>query len=385
MSDKKLENQMKLNNQLVMIFFDEKTSTESKIKKMKYLIKLGADKNVVIKSKSLLSYVMDEKIEDAVIYLSKIGAEEKVYLGGYQKKINEEFLRVLETGDLEKSKLVYYKGAEVGYVNSRGQFPLMCAVRGKNAELVKFLIDKGADVKYVNEYDKSAIGEASYYGTPEIIDMLVAYGANENEKDALGSSLFQRSVSSKNKEVAEKFIKDGVDVDEKGFHGTTAIISACSRGSKEIVLMLIDKGADVNEVNNDGFSGLMQAAANGHLEVVKIMLDNGADKNAKDKVFGRNALLWAMHCGHKEVAEEIANRMELNLLKKENTKALREALKEGHSDVVESLVKIERKQILKRLAKTNISKKTGKVFKKRSGLEKFFLTLYEDTKRALEK
>ena len=56
---------------------------------------------------------------------------------------------------------------------------------------------------------------------------------------------------------------------------------------------LLKAGADANERGPQGETPLMLASRNGNLDAIKILLDHKADVNAKEKLRGTTALMWA--------------------------------------------------------------------------------------------
>ena len=74
------ENQEKLNEQLFNVLADEKASDEARLKKLKYLVRLGADVNARLYGKSVLSKAFEKGV----------GAEVVEFLEKYQKKVSSQ-------------------------------------------------------------------------------------------------------------------------------------------------------------------------------------------------------------------------------------------------------------------------------------------------------
>ena len=79
-----------------------------------------------------------------------------------------------------------------------------------------------------------------------------------------------------------------------------AVSGVASHGSAPMIDKLLKAGADPNERGPEGETPLMLAARTGNLDAIKVLLDHKADVNAKDKLRGTTALMWA--------AEQVASR-----------------------------------------------------------------------------
>ena len=71
------ENQEKLNEQLFNVLADEKVSDEARLKKLKYLVRLGADVNARLYGRSVLSKAIEQEASVEVQnFLREKGANE---------------------------------------------------------------------------------------------------------------------------------------------------------------------------------------------------------------------------------------------------------------------------------------------------------------------
>ena len=69
-------NQEKLNEQLLNVVLSDKDSEEAKLKKVKYLVRLGADVNAMFFGKSMLFWAKETGVEEMVEFLKENGAKE---------------------------------------------------------------------------------------------------------------------------------------------------------------------------------------------------------------------------------------------------------------------------------------------------------------------
>ena len=211
-------NQEKLNEQLFNVIKNDKDSDEVRLKKVKYLVYLGADVNARLYGKSVLSKAIEQNV----------GIEVQDFLR--EKGANEWVISKEEV--LEVSK---------GFWDDEGDL--------KSLEEIKELLKKGADVNASDKYGRTALMMAARLGTLDVVKCLVEHGADFEAKD-----------------------KDG----------WTALIKAAIFGKLDVVKCLAECGADLDVKDKNGRTALMKAANWGELDVVKYLVEGGADLEAKD-------------------------------------------------------------------------------------------------------
>ncbi len=121
----------------------------------------------------------------------------------------EEILDAAAKNDLEKLKMFYFMGYDMGDKNDVGWDPLIVASFNGAFETVKFLIDIGCDINSTNNKGTSvlmyALTEASKSGDLSIIEYLIDYGADLEHKDWKGVSIMNYAEAQGNP-VVIKFI-----------------------------------------------------------------------------------------------------------------------------------------------------------------------------------
>ena len=212
-------NQEKLNEQLFNVIADEKTSDEARLKKLKYLVRLGADVNARLYGKSVLSKAIEQNAGAQVVEFLR----EK---GGNEWVISKE----------EALKL------SLGFWNDKGGF--------KSLEEIKEILKKGADLEAKDRDGRTALMKAAMIGDIEGV---------------------------------KSFVECGADFGAKDKYGRTALMKAAYNGHLEVVKYLAECGADVEAKDVDGRTALMKAANWGELDVVEYLAQNGADLEAKDE------------------------------------------------------------------------------------------------------
>ena len=110
------DNQDKLNEQLFNVIADEKVSDEARLKKLKYLVRLGADVNTRALGigKSILVFAKESKDEEVVKFLQDKGAIEIYPTKEEALELSKGFWD--DKGDLkslEEIKELLKKGADV--------------------------------------------------------------------------------------------------------------------------------------------------------------------------------------------------------------------------------------------------------------------------------
>ena len=138
------------------------------------------------------------------------------------------------------------------------------AMKGDKAGL-RVLLEQKADVNAPQTDGATAIQWASYRDDMEMVDLLISAGAN---------------VKLANRE------------------GATALYLASIHGNPAMIDKLLNAGADPNERGPEGETPLMLASRAGNLDAIKVLLDHKADINAKDKIRGTTALMWASEQAH---------------------------------------------------------------------------------------
>ena len=139
------------------------------------------------------------------------------------------------------------------------------AVLNLNPKLVEYFLDKGASIEKA--------GETDVYGNI----MMAAAGSkfnNSNDKSPVDLTLLEKSAENSAKimqmiidKVDKKLINDSLE-------GKTPLIIAVGNSYIDTAKILIENGADVNSVDFEGWSALSYAVNNGDIEIAKLLLEN---------------------------------------------------------------------------------------------------------------
>jgi len=191
-----------------------------------------------------------------------------------------------------------------------GTTPLMRAVYGQMPDTAKLLIDAGADVRKANSYGVTALYIAARAGDEVATRMLLAAGADANAAlPASGETVLMTAAKAGNADVVRALLTGGaagVSLDALGKARAAARIAE-GAGYAPSTNPAIDRNyADVNARERlYGRTALMIAAAEGHLESVRLLIEAGSDLHVVDAE-GSTALTLARSNGNLDVAALLA-------------------------------------------------------------------------------
>lgn len=205
------------------------------------------------------------------------------------------------------------------YAKETEKYPIYCAVKNKNLNMIKILLDNNFDLKresYILSYAMENSDE-------NIVKYLVENGADMYSYEI--TALYQ-AVLNLNPKLVEYFLDKGASIEKAGGTDVYGNIMMAAAGSKfnnsndkspvdlilleksaensaKIMQMIIDK-VDKKLINDslDGKTPLIIAVGNSYLETAKILIENGANINAVD-IEGWSALSYAVNNGDIEIAK----------------------------------------------------------------------------------
>ncbi|TXJ12269.1 ankyrin repeat domain-containing protein [Brachyspira aalborgi] len=205
------------------------------------------------------------------------------------------------------------------YAKETEKYPIYCAVKNKNLNMIKILLDNNFDLKresYILSYAMENSDE-------NIVKYLVENGADMYSYEI--TALYQ-AVLNLNPKLVEYFLDKGASIEKAGGTDVYGNIMMAAAGSKfnnsndkspvdltlleksaensaKITEMLIEK-ADKNIINDslEGKTPLIIAVGNSYIDTAKILIENGADVNAID-FKGWSALSYAVNNGDIEIAK----------------------------------------------------------------------------------
>ena len=205
------------------------------------------------------------------------------------------------------------------YAKETEKYPIYCAVKNKNLNMIKILLNNNFDLKRESYILSYAIENSD----ENIVKYLVENGADMYSYEI--TALYQ-AVLNLNPKLVEYFLDKGASIEKAGGTDVYGNIMMAAAGSKfnnsndkspvdltlleksaensaKITQMLIGK-ADKNIINDslEGKTPLIIAVGNSYIDTAKILIENGADVNAID-FEGWSALSYAVNNGDIEIAK----------------------------------------------------------------------------------
>ncbi len=255
--------------------------------------------------------------------------------------------------DLEITRLLLERGADVNRGNDYGWTKLHQAGYSNDVELARVLLDAGARTDlYARGDGGTPLIAALFWGHREVapllgleprnlrvaaglgrvgmIDELVgtpaagahrgfyrphggfpAWSPSDEPQEILDEALVWAAKADR-VEAIERLVELGANVEADPYRGT-ALAWAATNGRVAAVRRLVELGADVNGLgtfggptHGEGVPPLHLAAQAGQEEAVDMLLELGADPTIRDALYDGTAAGWAAHGCRPDLAERLA-------------------------------------------------------------------------------
>jgi ankyrin repeat protein len=199
-------------------------------------------------------------------------------------------------------------GVDPNEPEADGTTPLMRAVGAERPDLAQLLVDANADVNKANYYGVTALYLAARDGDPVITRMLLAAGANANATLPAGETVLMTAARAGNPEVVTALLVGGIDdvsLGEIGAARAAARVAEAAGYASPTNPAIATNYADVNARERwYGRTALMLAAAEGHADIVTLLIEAGSDIHMVDEE-GESALSLARGYGHLDVEAQL--------------------------------------------------------------------------------
>lgn len=185
---------------------------------------------------------------------------------------------------LQSAQLQYFldTGADVNATNKAGLTALMKAV--PDLEKTRLLLKKGAQVNAATEFGNTALSIACRtHGSLPVVQELLKHGANVTATNRVGGNALMAAVESGDDAVVRILLKNNADPNSttripESDSEVSALMLAAQLGHLHCVKLLLESGADINLTLLHG-NALHFAAFTDRAEIVRLLLDRGINVN----------------------------------------------------------------------------------------------------------
>jgi len=328
-----------------------------KDEKIKLLLDLGADPNVVEKYGG--SPLMKALKYDAGAKFIKILLDAKADINLGDDSGNTAVFTAVEHRRFDDLRTLLSRGGHLNHRNIEGHTVLTHEIGRKEPSLdvVKLLIELGADINAATNLHASFAG---WGRALHIAPTLIESGANVNARDSEGVSPLALAVSEIKCPVStlETLVRAGAVIDSVDAIGMTPLLSASKSGHAEAVKFLLEQRASVSHCDATGKSALHWCCKENKEAIVALLVNAGADINLADKpdqnekYGGRTPLMYAVK--QKETTKVLLEfEPNVNLVDEQKWSALMHAIN-GYSNKTEII-----ELLLKRSARVELANLDG--------------------------
>lgn len=304
---------------------------------VKLFIKNGADVNVVVQEKPLISYALMFGNNEIIKLLIESGADVNVLVQDCPL-----ILQTLIFGNNEIVKCLIESGVDIEFKNNSSlleqallfsniEIVELCIGKGSkfpqnilldivNSSKEKYIFDRKSILNFLDEKNSVRIKfsqiEQNLQDLIELKEFIIKVKNTQKEKRKTTNTQDQNNEISKHSQELNKlhkrihklrsnmtniinmmndvqdtmtvstiidfikiFIKYGGDVNYKDENGSTALMFLSYFGYEDCVKLLIENGAEIDIQNSGIETPLLLAYENNHFNVVKLLIDSGANVN----------------------------------------------------------------------------------------------------------
>jgi ankyrin repeat protein len=222
-----------------------------------------------------------------------------------QQKLASDLITLLENNDIDidkkidQARALIGQGADINFMNNRGQTPLWVATQIGSRELVKLLLEYKADVNATNLEGWTPLAWATARKMESIIMLLIQYNANPITKAKDGTSPLHWATYGKLDQIIRLFLKGGASIHAPDNKGSTPLywlhndeeylkrilqkplIQAIILNNPTAALEKEITPETINQQDDDGMTPLHWAMAQANVIAVNKLIQAGADINIR--------------------------------------------------------------------------------------------------------
>lgn len=224
------------------------------------------------------------------------GANVSPILKQVHDKCSRDFLRAIESGNIEMAKLLYEDGVDINCSYAYWKTPLMAAVApgrwpskkwsNKHKQIAAWLLSKGTHINLVQpQLRATALIKAVEAHNLEAIKFLIGKGADVNILYGKGDPAFNVASTYCYYNIAEYLISKGANVTSQ-YRNTTALYSFVNCATRKnranrkkhikLIRFLLDKGVNPNIYPKGLWAPIQYAKSSQDIELYKLLKAHGA-------------------------------------------------------------------------------------------------------------
>ena len=233
--------------------------------------------------------------EEKLKLLLNLGADANVI----EKYYGSPLMQVLvHDSGTEFMKILLDAKADINLPDDNGKTAIFVAVEHRRLDYLRALHSRGANLNHKANNGNTVLTEEikRKESTLDVVKLLIQLGADINAAKALHAAFIGRGRAL---DMAPTLIELGADVNAKNDDGNSPLGLAVSVTECPIstIAMLVKAGAVIDSVDAKGRSPLSRASKSGHTEAVKLLLECNASATLCDAE-GKSALHWCCKGGN---------------------------------------------------------------------------------------
>lgn len=222
-----------------------------------------------------------------------------------------DFLKAAATGDADRLRDAFARGAVVNRSDKNGMTALLYAGQRGDVDMLGYLFSIGADPRAQDDKGDDALMKSIAGGHVDAARFCLTQSFNMSVANAAGMTAFAHAALHGFDMLLDDMRAKGAAADSRSSNGRTPLIHAASAGKTIVIdkILTFDDIA-VNTQDDEGRTALMSALVGGHREAAISLLIGGARPDICDNR-GRNAMFYAGQWGLQDEINEAFRRYDV--------------------------------------------------------------------------
>ncbi|KAK2612784.1 hypothetical protein QQS21_001236 [Conoideocrella luteorostrata] len=214
-------------------------------------------------------------------------------------------------GRIGIAQLLMDKGIKPTEKSVSGQPYFIDVIASNNIDGIRFLLEAGANPNAANIAGRPALILAVRQANIELVELLIKFGAKINASDFTGSSILAIASEKDDLNMIQTLLNHGAKPNGEGMTGVPVLVDAILRRRLDLAHLLLDHGAKGKADDITGQPVIIIVVKDAKMKpqdkvsLVQRLLENGASANAKDMVWSRPVLTFALEFGLPEIVESL--------------------------------------------------------------------------------